>query len=68
MHFTQRSVPQVIDTLSAATTHGVDIQLRVLQTVLSLLTNCAEIHGDDLGKVGNWSRLSLRAKTDAASP
>lgn len=47
----QSAVPAVIKTMSDAISQGVDIQLRILQTILSLVTNFAAIHGAQLGDV-----------------
>jgi hypothetical protein len=47
----QSAVPHIINTMSDAMSQGVDIQLRILQTLLSLITNFAAVHGDVLGDV-----------------
>lgn len=47
----QSAVPLIINTMSDAMSQGVDIQLRILQTLLSLITNFAAVHGDLLGDV-----------------
>jgi hypothetical protein len=47
----QSAVPLIITTMSDAMSQGVDIQLRILQTLLSLITNLPKIHGDLLGDV-----------------
>ena len=47
----QSAVPLIINTMSDAVSQGVDIQLRILQTLLSLVTNFPEVHGDLLGDV-----------------
>jgi len=47
----QSAVPLIINTMADAVNQGVDIQLRVLQTLLSLVTNFPEVHGDLLGDV-----------------
>ncbi|KAI9435094.1 hypothetical protein H4582DRAFT_1817945 [Lactarius indigo] len=39
------SLPAVIQTISDCMTQGVDIQLKILQTLLSLITNFPAIHG-----------------------
>jgi len=49
------TVPHIIATMNDCITQGVDIQLRILQTLLSLITNFPTIHGELLGDV------SLRA-------
>jgi hypothetical protein len=45
------AVPQIIKTMNDCVSQGVDIQLRILQTLLSLVTNFSAIHGDLLGDV-----------------
>ena len=47
----QRVVPSIISTMSVAVSQGVDIQLRILQTLLSLITNFPAVHGALLGDV-----------------
>lgn len=47
----QSAVPLIINTMSDCMNQGVDIQLRILQTLLSLITNFPAIHGDLLGEV-----------------
>jgi hypothetical protein len=47
----QRVVPLIIRTMNAAVSQGVDIQLRILQTLLSLITNFPAVHGSLLGDV-----------------
>jgi hypothetical protein len=49
----QSAVPLIINTMADAVNQGVDIQLRILQTLLSLVTNFPEVHGDLLGDVRN---------------
>jgi Dimerisation and cyclophilin-binding domain of Mon2 len=49
----QSAVPLIINTMVDAVSQGVDIQLRILQTLLSLVTNFPEVHGDLLGDVRN---------------
>lgn len=44
-------------TLDSVLTHGVDIQLKVLQTILSVLTYCTDVHGEVLGDVSLHSSL-----------
>ena len=53
---TLRAVPQpavqnIINTMNDCMSQGVDIQLRILQTLLSLITNFTSIHGPLLGDV-----------------
>ncbi|KAK2460493.1 hypothetical protein APHAL10511_007499 [Amanita phalloides] len=43
------AVPLIVSTMTDAMSQGVDIQLRILQTLVSLITNFAGIHGDLLG-------------------
>ncbi|CAK5277941.1 unnamed protein product [Mycena citricolor] len=46
----QSAVQLIISTMSDAMIQGVDIQLRILQTLLSLVTNFPAIHGSLLGE------------------
>ncbi|KAJ7597649.1 guanine nucleotide exchange factor in Golgi transport N-terminal-domain-containing protein [Mycena floridula] len=46
----QSAVALIINTMSDAMSQGVDIQLRILQTLLSLLTNFSNVHGVLLGE------------------
>ena len=48
----QSAVPVIISTMGDCMNQGVDIQLRILQTLLSLITNFPAIHGQLLGDVG----------------
>ena len=48
----QSAVPLIINTMSDAMSQGVDIQLRILQTLVSLITNFPSVHGELLGEVG----------------
>lgn len=45
------AVPVVISTMNDCMNQGVDIQLRILQTLLSLITNFPAVHGQLLGDV-----------------
>lgn len=45
------AVPVIITTMSDCMNQGVDIQLRILQTLLSLITNFPAVHGALLGDV-----------------
>ncbi|KAJ8092074.1 Endocytosis and vacuole integrity protein [Marasmius tenuissimus] len=45
----ESAVPLIIKTMSDAMSQGVDIQLKILQTLLSLITNFPTIHGTLLG-------------------
>jgi len=47
----QSAVPRIINTMSDAMSQGVDIQLRILQTLVSLVPNFPAIYGDLLGDV-----------------
>ncbi|KIK97811.1 hypothetical protein PAXRUDRAFT_824529 [Paxillus rubicundulus Ve08.2h10] len=46
----QSAVPLIISTMSDAMSQGVDIQLRILQTLVSLITNFPSVHGEMLGE------------------
>jgi hypothetical protein len=48
----QSAVPLIINTMSDAMSQGVDIQLRILQTLVSLITNFPSVNGGLLGEVG----------------
>ena len=45
------ALPAVIQTINDCMTQGVDIQLKILQTLLSLITNFPAIHGRLLADV-----------------
>ena len=47
----QSAVPLIINTMSDAMSQGVDIQLRILQTLVSLITNFPSVHAELLGEV-----------------
>ena len=47
----QSAVPFIIMTMTDCLAQGVDIQLRILQTLLSLITGFESIHGQLLGDV-----------------
>lgn len=49
----QVTVPLILQTIRTVLSQGVEIQLKILQTLVSLLTNCKEIHHDMLAEV--WS-------------
>ena len=53
----QTAVPTIIATMNECMSQGVDIQLRILQTLLSLITNFATIHGQLLGDVSLLMRV-----------
>ena len=48
----QTTVPLILQTLRTVLSQGVEIQLKILQTLVSLLTNCKDIHNDMLAEVG----------------
>jgi hypothetical protein len=47
----QSAVALIVSTMNDAMSQGVDIQLRILQTLVSLITNFPSIHGELLGEV-----------------
>lgn len=47
----QSAVPRILSTMSDVLASGVDIQLRVLQTLVSLVPNFPGVRGDLLGDV-----------------
>jgi hypothetical protein len=51
----QSAVPLIVNTMSDAMSQGVDIQLRILQTLVSLIPNFPAIHGELLGDVSTSS-------------
>ena len=51
------ALPAVIQTINDCMTQGVDIQLKILQTLLSLITNFPAIHGRLLADVSNKSHI-----------
>lgn len=48
----QAAVPALLQTLLLAVNQGVEIQLRIIQTLLLMMTYCPDIHQDVLGEVG----------------
>ncbi len=54
----QSAAPSIIGTMSDCMSQGVDIQLRILQTLLSLITNFPSVHGELLGDVGYFPYFS----------
>ncbi|BEJ02954.1 hypothetical protein CcaverHIS641_0101290 [Cutaneotrichosporon cavernicola] len=67
------SLPDVMATLGSVAGQAVDIQLKILQTLLSILTYCKDMHGDTLGtalllcfKLQD-SRVSVVSSTAAAT-
>ncbi|EJD40839.1 hypothetical protein AURDEDRAFT_115706 [Auricularia subglabra TFB-10046 SS5] len=69
----QSAVPQVVATLTECASQGVDIQLRILQTILGLVTNFPSVHGDLLGDALllcfrlQESRIAVVSSTAAAT-
>ncbi|TCD65014.1 hypothetical protein EIP91_003335 [Steccherinum ochraceum] len=67
------AVPVIINTMSDCMNQGVDIQLRILQTLLSLITNFPAVHGDLLGDALllcfklQESRIAVVSSTAAAT-
>lgn len=66
-------LPGVLQTLGAVSGQAVDIQLKILQTLLSMLTYCTDMHGETLGtalllcfKLQD-SRVSVVSSTAAAT-
>ena len=50
----QSAVPAIVDIMGDCINQGVDIQLRILQTLLSLITNFPFVHGELLGDVSRF--------------
>ncbi|KAL7278295.1 hypothetical protein ACG7TL_008271 [Trametes sanguinea] len=69
----QSAVPLIINTMSDCMNQGVDIQLRILQTLLSLITNFPAVHGQLLGDALllcfrlQESRIAVVSSTAAAT-
>ncbi|KAF5350099.1 hypothetical protein D9756_009239 [Leucocoprinus leucothites] len=69
----QSAVPHIIATMSDAMSQGVDIQLRILQTLVSLIPNFPHIHGDLLADALllcfklQESRIAVVSSTAAAT-
>ncbi|PCH34907.1 hypothetical protein WOLCODRAFT_27538 [Wolfiporia cocos MD-104 SS10] len=67
------AVPVIITTMSDCMSQGVDIQLRILQTLLSLITNFPAVHGGLLGEALllcfrlQESRIAVVSSTAAAT-
>ncbi|KJA13954.1 hypothetical protein HYPSUDRAFT_220677 [Hypholoma sublateritium FD-334 SS-4] len=67
------AVPLIVDTMNDAMSQGVDIQLRILQTLVSLVPNFPAIHGDLLGDALllcfklQESRIAVVSSTAAAT-
>jgi hypothetical protein len=62
----QTSISSIISVLSDSISQGVDIQLKILQTLLSLLTNFPDIHDNLLGDVRKNYYSSIHLLTFAA--
>ncbi|KAI0700224.1 hypothetical protein C8T65DRAFT_790748 [Cerioporus squamosus] len=69
----QSAVPLIITTMNDCINQGVDIQLRILQTLLSLITNFPAVHGQLLGDALllcfrlQESRIAVVSSTAAAT-
>ncbi|KIJ91398.1 hypothetical protein K443DRAFT_115078 [Laccaria amethystina LaAM-08-1] len=69
----ESAVPLIINTMNDAVSQGVDIQLRILQTLVSLVPNFPSIHGDLLGDALllcfklQESRIAVVSSTAAAT-
>ncbi|KAF9010067.1 hypothetical protein BDQ17DRAFT_1273776 [Cyathus striatus] len=69
----QSAAPLIISTMSDAMSQGVDIQLRILQTLVSLVPNFSAVHGDLLGDALllcfklQESRIAVVSSTAAAT-
>ena len=53
------TIPTIIQTMNDCMSQGVDIQLKILQTLLSLITNFPAIHGRLLANVRAFVLRSL---------
>jgi hypothetical protein len=53
------AIPAIIQTMNDCISQGVDIQLKILQTLLSLITNFPAIHGRLLANVRAFVLCSL---------
>ncbi|KAG1726836.1 hypothetical protein EDB19DRAFT_1897612 [Suillus lakei] len=69
----QSAVALIVTTMTDAMSQGVDIQLRILQTLVSLITNFPSIHGELLGEALllcfklQDSRIAVVSSTAAAT-
>ncbi|PIL34637.1 hypothetical protein GSI_03416 [Ganoderma sinense ZZ0214-1] len=69
----QSAVPLIVTTMGDCMNQGVDIQLRILQTLLSLITNFPAVHGQLLGDALllcfrlQESRIAVVSSTAAAT-
>ncbi|KAG1880969.1 hypothetical protein F4604DRAFT_1922593 [Suillus subluteus] len=62
----QSAVALIVTTMNDATSQGVDIQHRILQTLVFLITNFPSIHGELLGKLQD-SRIAVVSSTAATT-
>ncbi len=60
------ALPAIIQTMNDCMAQSVDIQLKILQTLLSLITNFSTLHGRLLANVSVWSRI-VGVLTDGVS-
>jgi hypothetical protein len=58
----QTSVRTILRTLTDISTHGVEIQLKILQTVLPLLNNYRSVHDDILAEVSQKKKKKKKKK------
>jgi hypothetical protein len=58
------TIPHILTTMNDCISQGVDIQLRILQTLLSLITNYPTIHGALLGDVSIKSQVDALADSE----
>ncbi|KAG2129622.1 hypothetical protein DEU56DRAFT_741289 [Suillus clintonianus] len=69
----QSAVALIVSTMNDAMSQGVDIQLRILQTLVSLITNFPSVHGELLGEALllcfklQDSRIAVVSSTAAAT-
>lgn len=62
-------IPAIVSIMGDSLSQGVDIQLKVLQTLLSLLTNYPDVHDELLGDVSKSGTFSLaKLKYDFLGP
>ena len=57
------AVPVIINIMGDCIHQGVDIQLRILQTLLSLITNFPSVHGELLGDVCHFDNACIQKFT-----
>jgi hypothetical protein len=51
LNFEQHDIPTILQALHAASNQGVEIQLKIIQTLLLVMTYCADVHEKTLGDV-----------------